>query len=85
MLPEMSVQRTASPIELRVTTARSFFDVQRILNSLAFDRVAQSAWQRIAIDVTRQEIILRTAPYSLFRQGSLPLPRQNRDVGRCAE
>src|ERR1700674_5037735 len=35
-----------------------FFDVQGILDDLAFDRIAQCARQRIAIEVTSQEIIL---------------------------
>jgi hypothetical protein len=36
--------------------------------------------------VTRQEIILRTSPYSLFREGFVTVAEnQNRDVGRDAE
>src|SRR6266478_7878767 len=59
MLPEMSVQRTASPIELRVTWARSFSTYKASSTVLAFDRVAQCALQQTAIEVTWQEIILR--------------------------
>ncbi len=63
-----------------------FFYVQGILDGFAFDGVAQCARQRIAIEVTRQEIILRTAPYSLFREGFVTVAEdQNRDVGRGAE
>jgi hypothetical protein len=36
-----------------------FFHVQCILDNLAFDRIAQCAGERIAIEVTRREIILR--------------------------
>ena len=52
-----------------------FFYVQGILDGLAFDGVAQCARQRIAIEVTRQEIILRTAPYGLFREGFVTVCR----------
>ena len=39
-----------------------------------------------AIEVTGKEIILRTAPYSLFREGFVTVAEdQNRDVGRRAE
>ena len=63
-----------------------FFQVQRILHSLAFDSVVQCARQGITVEVTRQEIILRTASHSLFREGFVTVAEdQNWDVGHAGE
>src|ERR1700687_3475619 len=63
-----------------------FFYIQCTLDGLAFDRMAQRARQQIAMEVTRQEIILRSVPYSLFREGFVTVAEdQNRDVGRDEE
>ena len=55
----MSVQTTASPMQLSVTWARSFSREQRLFHGLALDRVAQGPQQAARLDLALDEVVLR--------------------------
>ena len=66
IFPSISVLSTASPIELRVTSARSRSPSRRLGRNLEGNHVLNGARKRVAIQATFGKIILRAPLHGLL-------------------
>ena len=82
--PELSVQTTASPMQLSVTWARSFSANRASSIGLALDGIAQGPEQPARLDLAFDEIVLRAFLQGSSGQGFVIQPRQHHQgvVGR---